>query len=98
MTIKLLPNSEVLSKLLKREQFSIHVKCNDLDHAGYIIISEYMLGVLTTHLDYIKIDEMLFAVDEGNLLMSIMFIKQEDGYQSYTMNTNEYNEIERLLQ
>lgn len=69
--------------------FEFYLKCKDIEHVAFVVKSHYMLGQISTELDFIEIGDFFFAVNDGNVLFDIRFDKnfsvQKLNNKSYEM-------------
>lgn len=72
--------------------------CTNIKHLEFCVKSEYGLGQLSTVLNFVKIGDFLYAVNNGNLYFDSAIKGNEDGtFKKYNLIFNFSDELESLL-
>lgn len=73
------------------------VIARDTDHAAFIAKSYYMLGQLSTRIDFAKLHGLLIPVANGTtVLFETLFRAVEGGYEYLRMDDETINALERI--
>ncbi len=97
MKTQLTPQSQAVLGILDESFFAHALDCQDIDHAGFVIKSDYCLGQLSTKLDFVKRNDCYYGVNKGHLLFEVMLKEQPGGFALYKITDNGFKQVESSL-